>query len=75
MARRNAYVARFALLAAMGDAEVRVIGLDGGILYDPNINYKRVKGKLFDWDDDPKPKPVSTRTVDTTPQNPSVSSQ
>jgi outer membrane protein len=74
-ARRNAYVAGFALLAAMGDAEARDLGLDGGILYDPTVNYKRVKGKLFDWDDDPKPTPVSTRTVDTTPQNPSVSSQ
>ena len=34
-ARRDAYVAGFALLAAMGQAEARDLGLDGGPLYDP----------------------------------------
>ncbi|MCK9543099.1 MAG: TolC family outer membrane protein, partial [Novosphingobium sp.] len=37
-ARRNAYVAGFTLLAAMGKAEARDLGLDGGPLYDPDVN-------------------------------------
>jgi outer membrane protein len=68
-ARRNAYVAGFTLLAAMGHAEAQDLGLDGGPLYDPDVNYKRVRGKWFDWDDDPAPKPQSTRTVDTPTQD------
>ena len=64
-ARRNAYVAGFTLLAAMGRAEARDLNLDtGGPLYDPDVNYERVKGKIWDWDRDPKPQPNSTRTVD-----------
>lgn len=64
-ARRNAYVAGFALLSAMGKAEARDLGLaDEGLLYDPATNYDRVKGKMFDWDLDPTPVTVSTRTVD-----------
>ena len=68
-ARRNAYVAGFSLLAAMGRAEAQDLGLDGGPLYDPETNYKRVRGKWFDWDDDPRPNPQSTRTVDTPAQD------
>lgn len=68
-ARRNAYVAGFTLLAAMGRAEAQDLGLDGGPLYDPDVNYRRVRGKWFDWDDDPAPQPQSTRTVDTPAQN------
>jgi outer membrane protein len=68
-ARRNAYVAGFALLAAMGKAEAQDLGLDGGPFYDPDTNYERVRGKWFDWDDDPAPKPQSTRTVDTRVQD------
>lgn len=64
-ARRNAYVAGFTLLAAMGRAEARDLGLVGeGLLYDPKLNYERVEGKWFDWDRDPDPEPQSTRTVD-----------
>ncbi|PTQ09808.1 hypothetical protein CLG96_11555 [Sphingomonas oleivorans] len=63
-ARRDAYVAGFALLAAMGRAEARDLGLDGGALYDPELNYKRVRNRISDWDSDPKPVPVATRTVD-----------
>ena len=44
-ARRNAYVAGFSLLAAMGKAEAQDLGLDGGPLYDPDVNYRRVRGK------------------------------
>lgn len=64
VARRNAYVAGFTLLAAMGKAEARDLGLDGGILYDPEVNYQRVRGKIWDWASDPDPTAQSTRTVD-----------
>lgn len=63
-ARRNAYVAGFNLLAAMGKAEAQDLGLDGGALYDPNVNYERVDDQWFDWNDDPRPVTQSTRTVD-----------
>ena len=64
-ARRNAYVAGFSLLAAMGRAEARDLGLaEDGPLYDPQVNYDRVEGKWNDWDRDPDPVPQSTRTVD-----------
>jgi len=72
-ARRNAYVAGFSLLAAMGHAEADDLGLEGGALYDPMVNYDRVKGKWFDWDYGTAPTPVATRTVDTVPQNANVS--
>ncbi len=71
-ARRNAYVAGFSLLAAMGRAEARDLGLDGGMLYDPEVNYRRVKGKWFDWENDPAPTAKSTRTVDTPVQDGSI---
>lgn len=71
-ARRNAYVSGFTLLAAMGQAEARDLGLDGGALYDPVANYKRVKNRIWDWDEDPKPSPKATRTVDTPAQTPAV---
>ena len=64
-ARRNEYVAGFQLLAAMGRAEARDLGLvDEGLLYDPVQNYDRVKGKWFDFDDDPAPKVTTTSTAD-----------
>lgn len=64
-ARRNAYVAGFSLLAAMGRAEARDLGLAGeGVLYDPLDNYERVEGKWFDWESDPDPEAQATRTVD-----------
>lgn len=64
-ARRNAYVAGFTLLAAMGKAEARDLNLDtGGPLYDPQVNYERVRGRFWDWDRGPEPEPKSTRTVD-----------
>jgi outer membrane protein len=64
-ARRNAYVAGFSLLAAMGKAEARDLGLgDDGPLYDPEVNYDRVKNKWWDWERDPDPVAQSTRTVD-----------
>jgi outer membrane protein len=67
-ARRNAYVAGFNLLSAMGRAEARDLGLDDGVLYDPQVNYDRVKGKIWDWSSDPDPEAQSTRTIDTPAQ-------
>jgi outer membrane protein len=61
-AQRNSYVAAFSVLAAMGKAEARDLGLEGGTLYDPEVNYKRVKGELWDWADDPAPQQVANDT-------------
>ena len=61
-ARRNSYVAAFSVLAAMGKAEARDLGIEGGALYDPEVNYRRVKGQLWDWADDPKPQQQATDT-------------
>jgi outer membrane protein len=63
-ARRNSYVAGFALLATMGRAEARDLNLDtGGVLYDPQVNYDRVKGKMWDWDRDGEPEASSSSTA------------
>lgn len=73
-AQRNAYVAGFTLLAAMGHAEARDLGLDSeGPLYDPANYYNRVKGKLSDWAHDPDPTAQSTRTVDIPPAGAEIS--
>jgi outer membrane protein len=64
-ARRNAYVAGFSILAATGKAEARDLNLvPSGLLYDPTVNFERVRGTLFDWQQDPEPVAESTRTVD-----------
>jgi outer membrane protein len=64
-ARRNEYVAGFTLLAAMGRAEARDLGLESeGVLYDPVVNYDRVRNIIWDWQHDPDPMAGSTRTVD-----------
>lgn len=63
-ARRDAYVAGFALLNAMGEAEIQDLNLDGGTtLYDPIANYDRVSRGWSDWASDDVPQPVATRTV------------
>jgi outer membrane protein len=69
-ARRDAYVAGFALLNAMGRAEAEDLNLDGGALYDPLVNYNRVSRRRSDWKDDPAPKPVATRTITGPPNTP-----
>ncbi|MBB3034459.1 TolC family outer membrane protein [Alteriqipengyuania lutimaris] len=71
-ARRNAYVAGFTLLAAMGRAEARDLGIEGGALYDPLVNYERVSGKWNDWDRDPDPEAGGTRTIDIPPADAEV---
>ncbi len=72
-AQRDAYVAGFALLAAMGHAEAKDLGLEGGALYDPVVNYKRVRNTIWDFSSDPEPQAVSTRTNQTPAQNAEVS--
>src|SRR3546814_14222267 len=59
-AKRNSYVAAFSVLAAMGKAEARDLGIEGGPLYDPAANYERVKGQIWDWADDPAPQQQTT---------------
>lgn len=61
-AKRNSYVAAFSVLAAMGKAEARDLGIEGGALYDPAANYRRVRGQIWDWADDPKPQQQATDT-------------
>jgi outer membrane protein len=62
-AKRDAYVAGFQLLNAMGQAEAQDLGLDGGPLYDPLGNYRHVANNWNDWATDPRHEPVATRTV------------
>lgn len=71
-ARRDAYVAGFTLLAAMGKAEANDLRLDGGPLYDPLVNYKRVQGRFLDYGTDPAPAPVATSTAGTPAQGSEV---
>ncbi len=72
LAQRNAYVAGFSLLAAMGRAEARDLGLDGGALYDPLDNYNRAHRSLSDWSDGPSVSAQSTRTIDIPAQTPAL---
>jgi outer membrane protein len=62
-ARRDAYVAGFQLLNAMGQAQADELGLEGGPLYDPTGNYRRVSGGWSDWSGEGRHVPQSTRTV------------
>jgi len=76
-AKRDAYVAGFQLLNAMGQAEAQDLGLDGGPLYDPLGNYRHVAGNWNDWASDPRHPTVATRTVapQEMPANPVVTPQ
>jgi outer membrane protein len=76
-AKRDAYVAGFQLLNAMGQAEAQDLGLDGGPLYDPLGNYRRVANNWNDWATDRTYTPVATRTVSPAelPPNPTVTPQ
>jgi len=67
-AQRNAYVAGFTLLAAMGKAEARDLGLEGGALYDPVAEYEKIDRSWNDWSSQPDPEPKATRTIDTPAQ-------
>jgi outer membrane protein len=70
--RRNAYVAAFTLIAAMGSAEARDLNLEGITLYDPTVNARHAKGSYLDWSGRTAPVAKSTRTVSTPAQNSSV---
>ena len=48
----------------MGQAEAQDLSLDGGPLYDPLANYRRVAGSWNDWASDPRHPVGATRTVD-----------
>lgn len=61
-ARRDEYVAGFQLLAAIGRAEAEDLNLQGP-LYDPNVNYRRVRNSWSDWADDETPRPVANSTA------------
>ena len=76
-AKRDAYVAGFQLLNAMGQAEAQDLGLEGGPLYDPLGNYRRVANNWNDWATDKRYTPVATRTVspEELPPNPVVTPQ
>jgi carbonic anhydrase len=56
------------VLAAMGKAEARDLGLESGTLYDPVAEYQKVDGAWNDWSSQPDPVAKSTRTVDTQAQ-------
>jgi outer membrane protein len=76
-AKRDQYVAGFQLLNAMGQAEAQDLGLDGGPLYDPLGNYRRVANSWSDWAGETRHLPVATRTVSPVelPQQPAVTPQ
>ena len=66
-ARRDRYVAGFALLNAMGQAEAGTLNLEGGALYDPVANYQSVRGRIGDFSDGPRYKVIGTHTTGQTP--------
>jgi outer membrane protein len=71
-ARRDAYVAGFQLLNAMGMAEAEDLNLDGGPLYDPVVNYNRVARRKSDWSRDPavtRSRPAPSRTRSSQPRD------
>lgn len=79
-AQRNAYVAGFTLLAAMGKARAADLGLDGGPLYDPDVHYRHVRADVWDWGGDSEPTgreafTGATRTVDTKAQDSAIPTQ
>ncbi|MEH3108208.1 MAG: TolC family outer membrane protein [Sphingomonas fennica] len=72
-ARRDQYVAGFALLNAMGRAEMGALDLESGALYDPVSNYRRSTGSLSDWRESRGAGPQATRTLGPTPAEPAPS--
>jgi outer membrane protein len=73
-AERNAYVAGFTLLVAMGKGGAKDLGLDGGALYDPLVHARSARAELTDWGGDKvQGAGTPTRTVDTKAQTGSSS--
>ena len=71
-ARRDAYVAGFALLAAMGRAEAKDLGLEGGPLYDAQVYYKKVRRNLNDFTNGHTPEPLAPSTKSVPAQDATV---
>src|SRR5579859_6217815 len=73
-AQHDAYVAGFALLNAMGLVDYKHLGLEGGALYDPTMNYRHAIHARGDWSESPTPKPVAKPTYgpQIRPENPPV---
>ena len=78
-ARRDAYVAGFQLLNAMGLAEAEDLNLDGGPLYDPLVNYNRYVAQLVGLgrraDDPRRSRPAPRRPDANSPVTPIVTSR
>ncbi|WP_265561838.1 TolC family outer membrane protein [Sphingomicrobium arenosum] len=62
-AERDAYVAGFRLLNAMGQAEAEDLELGGGALYDPVGAYREVANRWSDWGGRRVDGPTATSTV------------
>jgi outer membrane protein len=58
-AQHDAYVAGFQLLEAMGLVNYRHLGLEGGALYDPNVDYRHARRTVGDWNENPAPRPIA----------------
>ncbi len=71
-ARRDAYVAGFALLAAMGQAEAQDLGLEGGPLYNSAENFRAVRGRISDFSDGKAPVAIAPSTSTVPPQDAQV---
>jgi outer membrane protein len=73
-AQHDAYVAGFQLLNAMGLVDYKHLGLEGGALYDPTVDYRHARRALSDWPENPRPQPVARPTYgpQLAPENPPV---
>jgi len=74
-AQRDAYVAGFALLAAMGKANARDLNFDGSVLYDPVAHYDKVEGRIFQFGREKLPEPEGSGTAQTPVQDALVSNE
>jgi outer membrane protein len=64
-AQRDAYVAGFTLLSAIGRADSESLNLTVQ-RYDPEVNYRDTRGVWNDWDEGAAPRPVAQPTAPTT---------
>ena len=73
-AQHDAYVAGFQLLEAMGLVNYQHLGLEGGALYDPTVNYRRARHAIGDWAENPRPQPIARPVYgpQMVPENPPV---
>src|SRR3546814_17208593 len=71
-AERDAYVAGFAILAAIGQAEARNLNFDSSLLYNPMIHYRDVEDRIIDFREPGRPDPVATGTAQTPTHDPAT---